>query len=120
MATSVKVSDALLLDARATAELSDRSIAGQIEHWARLGRAVESIMQVPAVADLKKRAAMTLNESVAQIGTPEGRCRLKETLQRKAFPHYEPVQERAGYLTRIEADGTRRVGRFAGRQFIED
>ena len=63
---------------------------------------------------------MTLDESVAQIGTLEGSRRLNETLQRKPFPHYEPVQDRAGYLIRIEADGTRRIGRFAGRQFIED
>ena len=116
----VKVSDALLMDARATAQLANRSTAGQIEHWARLGREVESIMRVPTVAALKARSAMTLNESVAQIGTPEGRRRLDEVLQRKPFPHYEPMQDRAGYLTRIETDGTRRVGRFVGRQFVED
>ena len=116
----VKVSDALLTDARTTAELSNRSVAGQIEHWARLGRVVESIMRVPAVVALKERAAMTLNESVAQIGTPEGKRRLEEVLRQKPFPRYEPVQDRAGYLTRIEADGTHSVGRFVGRKFVED
>ena len=120
MPSPVKISDALMVDARATAGLADRSIAGQIEHWARLGRAVESIMRVPAVAALKEQAAITLNESVAQIGTPEGRRRLNEVLQRKPFPHYEAVQDRPGYLTRIEASGARVVGRFVGRQFVGD
>ena len=120
MAMPVKISDALMMDARANAKLSDRSIAGQIEHWARLGKAVESILRVPAVTALKERIAVTLNESVAQIGTTAGQCRLNEVLQRKPFPHYEAVQDRPEYLIRIEADGTRKVGRFVGRQFVED
>ncbi len=62
---------------------------------------------------------MTLNESVAQIGTSAGQRRLDEVLQRKPFPHYEAMQDRPGYLTRIEADGTQRVGRFVGRRFVE-
>lgn len=76
-------------------------------------------MRVPAVSALKERAAMTLNESVAQIGTPAGQRRLNEVLQRKPYPHYEAVQDRPEYLTRIDADGTRVVGRFVGRQFVE-
>lgn len=42
MAQSVKFADdALVEDARATAELQSRSLAGQITHWARIGRAIE-------------------------------------------------------------------------------
>ena len=39
----MKVSDALVLDARLMGEATQRSIAGQIEFWARLGRAVETL-----------------------------------------------------------------------------
>ena len=120
MAMPVKISDALMMDARANAELADRSIAGQIEHWARLGKAVESMMRVPAVTALKERAAMTLNESVAQIGTLAGQRRLNKVLRSKPFPHYEVIEDRPGYLTRIEVDGTRSIGRFVGREFVED
>ncbi|MCH8488642.1 MAG: ParD-like family protein [Oceanicaulis sp.] len=42
MAKSVKFADdSLIDDARSEAELQSRSLAGQITHWARLGRAIE-------------------------------------------------------------------------------
>jgi hypothetical protein len=40
--STVKLSSQLVDEARQEAELLQRSIAGQIEHWARLGRAVEN------------------------------------------------------------------------------
>ena len=45
MSQPVKLSDALVLDARLTGEIAERSIAGQIEFWSRLGRAIEPILQ---------------------------------------------------------------------------
>ncbi|WP_323040023.1 TA system antitoxin ParD family protein [Gemmobacter sp.] len=42
MAQSVKFADDALIDeARAVADLQSRSLAGQITHWARIGRAIE-------------------------------------------------------------------------------
>jgi hypothetical protein len=41
----VKLSDGLVLDARITAEIAQRSIAGQIEFWASLGRAIEPVLR---------------------------------------------------------------------------
>ena len=40
--TSVKLSAALVEDARASADTMRRSVASQIEYWAALGRALES------------------------------------------------------------------------------
>ena len=40
MSQPVKVSDALMLDARVAGEIVERSMAGQIEFWAKLGRAL--------------------------------------------------------------------------------
>ena len=45
MGQPVKISDELILDARLTAEVADRSIAGQIEFWAQLGRAIEPLLE---------------------------------------------------------------------------
>lgn len=45
MSQPVKVSDGLLLDARLMGEATQRSIAGQIEFWARLGCAGESLLR---------------------------------------------------------------------------
>ncbi len=42
MARSVKFADETLVeDARVESELQSRSLAGQITHWARIGRAIE-------------------------------------------------------------------------------
>ncbi len=37
MSQPVKLTDALVLDARIAGEVVERSIAGQVEFWARLG-----------------------------------------------------------------------------------
>ncbi len=41
MATAVRVSDDLLSDARKYSKVDHRSITGQIEHWARIGKCAE-------------------------------------------------------------------------------
>ena len=45
MGQPVKLSDSLVLDARLTGEVAERSIAGQIEFWAGLGRALDSLLR---------------------------------------------------------------------------
>jgi len=37
MSQPVKLSDVLVMDARLTGQVAERSIAGQIEYWANLG-----------------------------------------------------------------------------------
>lgn len=44
---SVKFADTFVEDARREATLFNRSVAGQIEHWARLGRALEGAPGIP-------------------------------------------------------------------------
>lgn len=41
MAQSVKLADNVMLAVRREAELHSRSVAGQITHWLRLGKAIE-------------------------------------------------------------------------------
>ena len=58
-----------------------------------------------------------LSKCLAEIDTPVGRGRLKEYLDSLPFPHFEPVPGQGGLLVRIDADGTRAVGRFVDRHF---
>src|SRR5690606_27235162 len=53
-AVAIRISPALAEQARAAAADADRSLTGQVEHWARLGRAIEPILSAPAIAALKK------------------------------------------------------------------
>jgi len=51
------------------------------------------------------------------VDSPEGRRRLADYLATRPFPHYEAAPGKPGRLVRIEADGSRTVGRFVGRRF---
>jgi hypothetical protein len=118
MSQPVKVSDKLLLDARLAGEAAERSIAGQIEYWARLGRAVELHLRAAEALRLKRQGeARPLSELLATAGTPAGRKRLASYLKTRPFPHFEAASERRGLVVKIDQDGTRTVGRFVNRRF---
>jgi hypothetical protein len=118
MSQPVKLSDALVLDARLAGGAVERSIAGQVEFWARIGRAVESLLQGEQVLALcRKAAALPLSDCLASVDSPAGRRRVADFLQTQPYPHYEPHPDKAGWLIRIEASGRRTVGRFVNRQF---
>jgi hypothetical protein len=117
MSQPVKLSDALVLDARLTGEIAKRSIAGQVEFWANLGRAVEPLLRGRDVLALQKSgAARALSECLQDVDSPVGRERLAEYLKTRPFPHYEPA-DLPGFLIRIDEDGTRTEGRFINRRF---
>lgn len=118
MSQPVKLSDALVLDARITGELVERSIAGQVEFWARIGRAIEPLLQGDQALALCRNAAVRpLSECLDSVDSSEGRQRLKTYLKSQPFPHYEAHPEQAGLLIRIDEDGSRTTGRFVNRQF---
>jgi hypothetical protein len=118
MSQPVKLSDELVLDARLTAEVAQRSIAGQIEFWAQLGRAIEPLLDGTRALALRRAGAVRpLSECLAAVGSEEGRGRLREYLQARPFPHYEPAPDAPDLLVRIDEDGTRTIGRFVGRMF---
>lgn len=118
MSQPVKLSDALVLDARMTAELAERSIAGQIEFWARLGRAIEPLLSGEQAHALRKTGdQQPLSELLESVDLPEGRKRVADYLKSQPFPHYEAAPKNPGYLMRTEEDGTQTIGRFVNREF---
>jgi hypothetical protein len=118
MSQPVKLSDALVLDARLAGEAFERSITGQVEFWARLGRAIEPLLQGTQVLALCRNAgAQPLSGCLDSVDSPAGRSRVARYLAAQPFPHYEAAQGAPGLLVRTEADGTRTVGRFVNRQF---
>ena len=120
MSQPVKLSDELVLDARHASEVTDRTIAGQIEYWAQLGRVIEPFLQEDQALALRRSGAVKpLSECLDSVDTDQGRRRVAEHLQSQPFPHYEPAPDAPGMIVRIEADGTRTVGRFVNRQFKE-
>jgi len=119
MSQPVKLYDNLVLDARHTGEAAERSIAGQIEFWAKLGRAVEPLLQgVQVMALSRAGAAKPLSSCLDTVDSVEGRRRVVDHLQSLPYPHYEPAAM-PGLLIRTSAGGKRTTGRFVNRQFQE-
>jgi hypothetical protein len=118
MAQPVKLSDDLVLDARLTGEVAERSIAGQVELWARLGRAVEGILRTDRVLQLKQRGnAQPVSACLAVVGTEAGKAPLAAVLDARPYPRFEAAPDKPGFVVRVEQDGTRTVGRFVSRVF---
>jgi hypothetical protein len=96
-------------------------LAGQIEFWARLGRALESLLrgdQMLALCQAGK--AKPLSACLKSVDSGEGRRRLAEHLKALPYPHYHPSPGSRGLLVRIEANGKRATGRFVNRKFQPD
>ena len=117
MSQPVRVSDTLALDARLTGEATDRSIAGQIEFWARLGRAIEPLLRGDqALALCRAGDSRPLSECLRSADSPQGRRGVAEHLKTQPCPHYEPADS-PGLLIKIDSDGKRTLGRFVNRRF---
>lgn len=119
MSQPVKLSDQLVLDARTMSAHAKRSIAGQIEFWAGLGRAMEVLLRGPEVLALQQAGGTKpLSGALAKVGTPAGDRRVAAFLKTQPFPQYERAPNAPGFLVRIAEDGTRTTGRFVRREFV--
>jgi hypothetical protein len=117
MGQPVKLSESLVLDARVTGEIAERSIAGQIEFWAGLGRAVESVLRADTALALKKRGdALPVSACLKSVSTRAGQTRLARVLAARPYPHFEPAAM-SGLVIKVDEDGTRTTGRFVHREF---
>lgn len=118
MSQPVKLSDGLVFDARICGQTMQRSIAGQVEFWARLGRSVDTLLEGRQVLDLcHTGAALPISECLESVDSAKGRQRVSVFLKAGPFPHYEQHPDRPGILVRIEKNGKRTSGRFVQRKF---
>ncbi|HEX2890102.1 TA system antitoxin ParD family protein [Vineibacter terrae] len=129
MGLPVKLSDTLVAAARDEAGPASRSLTAQIEHWAILGRAVEKLLPHNQVAALKRLGggaaatpAMARREAVGRLlqRLAAGEAREPELAHLRALggPRYGADPKHPGLIVRVDADGTRTVGQFEGRNFV--
>lgn len=129
-AVAIKVSAELANSARNEANAADRSMTGQIEHWAKLGRAIEAILPSQVAAALKRCAGDldTLEDepmrrkvldalAVFQAQSPD-LLRQKIGIDQQTL--FETDPENPGGIIRISPDGTRIRGVMDGRTFVPD
>ncbi len=60
---------------------------------------------------------MSLEEVLAPRSAKERRESLRAFMATQPFPHFEGVLGKKGVLVKVDADGTRTMGRFVGRDF---
>ncbi|MFN8613671.1 MAG: hypothetical protein U0931_39415 [Vulcanimicrobiota bacterium] len=120
MSQPVRLSDEIMADARLASDVLDRSIAGQIEHWARLGQTLERHLNLAQIMALKKSGkTRSLKQLLEAVGSQEGQQRLQQHLQNLPYPHYSPDPESPGIFIRTLASGQQSRGKFVKRQFVE-
>lgn len=127
-AVAVKISSELAALSKAAAEASDRSLTGQIEHWAKLGRAVESQLSTAASialktsgGDLSKVADNGLREAIRKtMDTFDALPRevVRQQLGVDQQTRFEPHPQRPGKFVRIGPDGSRAVGTIENGMFV--
>lgn len=119
MGQPVKLSDELVNDARAVVPFSQRSIAGQIEFWAGLGKSIEPLLRGDRALALQMSVGeRPLSELLADVETARGRKRLEAVLNKRPYPHFKPVVGHPELMCRLEQDGSETIGRFVGRDFV--
>ena len=102
----VRLSEGLAARVRASAAVLDRSLTEQVEHWARLGQIVESVISAGAVERLKTRSVdRELSQRLDAADTPAGRARAA-TLIRERNPVRHGL-DTSGALVRSGRRGNR-------------
>lgn len=126
MGMPVKLSDELVESARQEATTTDRSLTGQIEHWARIGRSVETVLGHKEVQALKTSPLSASLSPVSQRVIKAALERAVAETDRAALARslttgrtvYQSDPAGSGLTQRIEADGTRTLGQFKNRRFV--
>jgi hypothetical protein len=85
----VRLSADLAARARTAATTQERSLTEQVEHWARLGQAVEDAVLAATVQRLKARSHdPELSKRLAHSMTAEGRAKAAELIRSRNDVRY--------------------------------
>lgn len=122
MGLSLRISDEIVNLAREETETSDRSITSQIEHWVRLGMAVEAVLGHEQIRKLKRRGKelLSIEDALTYAKSTEGQEEMRAHLAALSQPLYSADPERPGGIVRENPDGTRTRGKFVGREFVAE
>lgn len=130
MGVPLKVSDGLFAVAKQEAQATQRSITAQVEHWARIGRAVETILAHRELLALKEAGELLtpvfsspvrrqqVHDLLMRIVMDPDREATKAALRAAGKPLYETDPEHPGLIVQVLPDGTRRLGHMVDRCFV--
>jgi hypothetical protein len=115
----LRIDSELVNHARSAGALFDRPPTAQIEHWAKLGRVLDSILSGESISKVKQRGKVAdLDQVVGLSQTERGRKKALAMIAKHAGPTYESDPSAPDLLVERRADGTARRGRFVNRRFV--
>jgi hypothetical protein len=129
MGMPVKISDDLVVAARVEAKTSSRTVKGQIEHWASIGRATELLMTHRELLGLKSLhdafSSAPRREDVRRlleqvVAGPHERKEVHALIHARGAPVYETDPAYPGLVVQVSGDGTRKIGRIKNRKFVPE
>jgi len=102
----VRLSEALAARARAVADVVDRSLTEQVEHWARLGQAVEAVIAGDTTQRLKTQSHdADLPKRLAVANTAAGRAAASRLIRERNAVRY--AADDGAAIVRIARNGKR-------------
>ncbi|OIP33061.1 MAG: hypothetical protein AUK27_11480 [Deltaproteobacteria bacterium CG2_30_66_27] len=127
----VKLSDVdVIRDLKNEAKIADRSMAGQIEHWVKLGKAVEAALGSSEVRAIKEDS-LALSSSAAGEGMLEkilssvnqlvastDRTSIKTYIMKAGVPVYQSDPANPKRIIQINPDGSRVSGNVRKGSFV--
>jgi hypothetical protein len=115
----LRIDSDLFNQARSAGAVFDRPPTAQLEHWAKLGRVLDTALRGESIGRVKNLAGIpTLQELVALTQSPAGQRKAKALIRQHAQPVYESDPAHPGLIIERRPDGTARRGRFANRKFV--
>jgi hypothetical protein len=131
MGTPLKVSDNLYEAVKEEAQAAERSITGQVEHWLKIGRAVEALVAHQELLALKSAGDLLgpvfptaarrkqVHDALARIAASPDRSAAETVIQSSSGRRrYTSDPTQPGLVIEVLPDGTRRTGRLEGRRFV--
>jgi hypothetical protein len=125
---AIKISAELAAATRLAAKAADRSLTGQIEHWAKIGRAAEEKLTAGAISALKQNSAGTqgaheksweeLVSALESVHQGDHFAATRTYLTELRQPLYEADPTDPEGIIQVKPDGSRTPGRMVKRQFV--
>jgi hypothetical protein len=118
----IRLSSNLATHAREVADIADRSLTEQVEHWARLGQIVEASVSSMTVSTLKALSYdSNLPGLVAAADSPAARAAtVADVRERAKGPVYGVAADDPDVIVRHDRDGTVTRGAFANGAFVPE
>ena len=121
----VKLSGALIQLARSNADLDDRSVASQVEHWARLGQKMERILPLDLIQQVKNADSLSISDGervyaaiTAFFSNPKKAELVSAAIFQNGHPAYEGDPLDHDGIVQVWPNGDRVRGSMVNRQFV--